>query len=310
MRGKRDKREQLLAAGNRRCPICGRAFLGSVIPTLEHVPPKSVGGTIVCLTCKTCNSAAGRRLDRAAAQHSTGLTTGYINLEGYGEKKFRMQIRYEAGKVGVSLLDGDPGRDFREWRKILASRRQATERLTLTYAQYTTKEISWLRSAYLALFGLVGNELLEQTTLDSVREQLLSPTETQIRHHCIPLPSDQKNHRGIWIARKPIRCWVITLDGIGVILPHDMDNDLYERVSAIEGCPLSLEGVSDGFITYHGYELSSLQMVSAKDTTALFGETISITDDSGRQTDGVIVSCRNGLLRFVAFKARNDKAPV
>src|SRR4051812_45260602 len=46
------------------CPQCSRAFHHSAIVmkppalTLEHVPPESVGGNTLVLTCKECNEKA------------------------------------------------------------------------------------------------------------------------------------------------------------------------------------------------------------------------------------------------------------
>ena len=52
------------------CPCCLRAY-GRDAPsdgtlTYEDVPPKSVGGRWLVLTCKQCNNTAGTRLDAQA----------------------------------------------------------------------------------------------------------------------------------------------------------------------------------------------------------------------------------------------------
>jgi hypothetical protein len=52
------------------CPCCmrvhGREALSDGALTIEDVPPKSVGGRRLVLTCKQCNSTAGTRLDEQA----------------------------------------------------------------------------------------------------------------------------------------------------------------------------------------------------------------------------------------------------
>jgi len=48
------------------CPLCRDAFERSEIESklsVEHVPPSSVGGRPVALTCKRCNNTAGTLLD-------------------------------------------------------------------------------------------------------------------------------------------------------------------------------------------------------------------------------------------------------
>ena len=49
------------------CPICcivhGRDSLTDGSLTLEHVPPKSIGGKEIVLTCKSCNNSAGSQYE-------------------------------------------------------------------------------------------------------------------------------------------------------------------------------------------------------------------------------------------------------
>ena len=54
------------------CPICQlgyyevSAITGEEL-TLEDVPPKSIGGKPILLTCRKCNSSAGDKIDAAIA---------------------------------------------------------------------------------------------------------------------------------------------------------------------------------------------------------------------------------------------------
>ena len=46
------------------CPLCLNAYpIGSTELTLEHVPPKSVGGKPILITCKACNNKCGADID-------------------------------------------------------------------------------------------------------------------------------------------------------------------------------------------------------------------------------------------------------
>ena len=49
------------------CPICGRGFVEQALSngmlTLEHVPPRSMGGRRLVLTCRDCNARAGHMMD-------------------------------------------------------------------------------------------------------------------------------------------------------------------------------------------------------------------------------------------------------
>ena len=46
------------------CPLCLHTYaIGNTELTLEHVPPESVGGKPVLITCKACNSNRGADID-------------------------------------------------------------------------------------------------------------------------------------------------------------------------------------------------------------------------------------------------------
>ena len=52
------------------CPVCLAPFTIEALAdnrlSAEHVPPKSVGGRELLLTCRGCNNSAGTKLDAAA----------------------------------------------------------------------------------------------------------------------------------------------------------------------------------------------------------------------------------------------------
>jgi hypothetical protein len=51
------------------CPICTRLLPAEALQsgelTLEHVPPRALGGRGIALTCKSCNTEAGSMVDAA-----------------------------------------------------------------------------------------------------------------------------------------------------------------------------------------------------------------------------------------------------
>jgi len=54
------------------CPICGDGYpelsaISGEELTLEDVPPKSIGGKPILLTCRRCNSSAGHTMDVCTA---------------------------------------------------------------------------------------------------------------------------------------------------------------------------------------------------------------------------------------------------
>jgi hypothetical protein len=75
------------------CPLCGRGFLIQAVIdgtlTLEHVPPKSLGGKPLVLTCKDCNNDSGHSIDSAAALRKDMESIQDIILHGKEDMKPR-----------------------------------------------------------------------------------------------------------------------------------------------------------------------------------------------------------------------------
>ena len=90
----RERRFSLFHMGNTQCPICLTPFSEAQVTsgtgvTLEHAPPKTLGGKIVCLTCADCNNR-GSRLDKLAMMdkkarddHASGRGTR-VEMDSFG----------------------------------------------------------------------------------------------------------------------------------------------------------------------------------------------------------------------------------
>lgn len=64
------RRLKFFNLGNTHCPICLVPFAKDDVRkgrsvTLEHAPPKTLGGRVVCLTCEPCNSRASATTHQA-----------------------------------------------------------------------------------------------------------------------------------------------------------------------------------------------------------------------------------------------------
>lgn len=83
-RNRRLKRK-LKCAGNTYCPLCLKPF--GTRPhdaTLEHVPPSSCDGDVVCLVCRKCNNITGRRLESRLHRAKDGFKhrLGLVQKDG------------------------------------------------------------------------------------------------------------------------------------------------------------------------------------------------------------------------------------
>ena len=183
-------RLRLFRAGNTKCPICFSQFTQSDVvtgrATLEHAPPKALGGSAISLTCSECNNRASRidqhavLANRARDEWSSGRGAR-VEIDFFGVKTTSRYVpgnrndplptrvdQLRRGSLNLKLgglsssqqLDGDQGIRFR------IPRRSHFESVTM------------IRSAYLMVFSLMGPSgynYCESTALRPVREQIMKP---------------------------------------------------------------------------------------------------------------------------------------
>jgi hypothetical protein len=101
------------------CPICRKPFTVEALDdgrlSKEHVPPQSVGGHELLLTCTACNNTAGTKLDAAAK------TKEDVRLAMTGGPDRPHRIKATIGGITVN------GQLLREGRLILAHHPQASQ---------------------------------------------------------------------------------------------------------------------------------------------------------------------------------------
>ena len=190
-RSGRDRRlrQRLFGAGNITCPICLSAFDSSDVVagtevTLEHAPPKSLGGVPICLTCKSCNNKASL-IDQHAilsAKARKGWAEGRgapVVVDFFGHKRSSRYIpddprapypaRYHLFRSGKVQLVSLPGREHLD----------ANKGISLEIPQRDDFEfVSMVKSAYLMVFSLMGAngyKFAENVGLQPVREQIMNP---------------------------------------------------------------------------------------------------------------------------------------
>jgi hypothetical protein len=87
----------IYAAPTYLCPICRKPFTVEALYdgrlSKEHVPPQSVGGHDLLLTCAACNNTAGTKLDASAKTNddvrlATKGGPDLVNLPSLGDMTF------------------------------------------------------------------------------------------------------------------------------------------------------------------------------------------------------------------------------
>ena len=182
-------RQRLFDAGNTRCPICLSGFnrldvVAGTDVTLEHAPPKSLGGARICLTCKSCNNKASL-IDQHAflsvkARNEWAEGQGApIVVDLFGHKRAHRFIPHDPNtpfparkhlfRNGTIELDPLPPRD----------RLDASKGMSFRIPQRDDYEfVSMIKSAYLMVFSLMGEngyKFAENIGLQPVREQIMNP---------------------------------------------------------------------------------------------------------------------------------------
>lgn len=180
------------------CPICGFSFgkNGLVDGTLsmEHVPPKSIGGKILLLTCKRCNSLSGSSFDhqfKAAErffQFKNALVSGGDNSGASVKLKIdgltlNALLTTKIGKVNFQI--GSEHNDSRDIEKYLPIwKKRGIRGFQLEYeSQFSIKKykLALLKSAFLLVTAKLGYSYGLDEALIEVRKQIMEPKEDHFK---------------------------------------------------------------------------------------------------------------------------------
>ena len=201
----RDARKRFYDRGNSRCPICLTSFTKDAVEagmevTLEHVPPKALGGSVKCLTCTDCNQSASKSLDQAVAMRVRADAarkagrgekveldvcgakhTTYLSPDGISRKDLDSRLVSEPLVKSFLQQLGD--------RKLIFLAQlqrgpdwDVTKGITITARRPSANHmaVSWLRSSYLLVFSLLGQSgyrYAESEAIRPIRDQIMRPDE-------------------------------------------------------------------------------------------------------------------------------------
>ena len=258
----RERRLRFFDRGNTRCPICLKPFSREAAKkgcqvTLEHAPPKTLGGSEICLTCAGCNESAGQDLDQAAAMVKraredrvagkgtrvvldicgTKHTTYFWPGGAPDERPFR---RFSDTPHANSLRSHVAGRKVFLAAEVRRGPTWDTSRgISIRIVEPSARRVAvgWLRSAYLLVFSLLGEggyRYAESGAVGPVREQIMRPEEDIVTDLLFESPSLRLPETLIAINRvlEPF-CWFVKIGEMGVLLPRVGDVKHYRNVAAL-----------------------------------------------------------------------------
>ena len=252
------RRLEFFDRGNRACPICLKEFSRGGVEagqnvTLEHAPPKAIGGSVACLTCDSCNRRASGSVDIAVALHQKAIEnqkTGrgtQIEIDVFGTKHTTFMSTPNAPTSNPTkwLQQHD---NAEQLRKQLANKEvlifaeltrgpnwDPQKGITITQKRPLDKHvlIGHLRTAYLLVFaflGVAGYRYAESPALLKIREQIMNQDEIIIESLlCQIAPADSSVRIMINNVSFPF-CWVVKIGRFAVLLPPGGGPEYFENV--------------------------------------------------------------------------------
>jgi len=171
------------------CPICIRGFDNPDELTIEHVPPKSVGGKPLVLTCQDCNNRSGHLLDahirtgRDRREVAEGKRETWIKLSQFGHTVTAKAL-FGPGRIHVTAVPekSDPEAHRSLFAKLdeVAATKSMDWGFSIEFSfrhSRLREAVGWLRVAYLYAFAALGYNFILRPELNIIREQFQRPDD-------------------------------------------------------------------------------------------------------------------------------------
>jgi hypothetical protein len=226
---------------------------------VEHVPPESVGGQPLILTCRSCNGTAGHTVDWHWSNFCAveGFVTGNlpepvtVNLTYEGLKVAAEVSNTGAGYV-LKIVEKASKRDnilqFEQLVKAAVETGETPAAFNVQMHKSTYRErllrVSVLRAGYLTGVAAAGYRVIR--LWDPIRMQILNPqTEDSALSGLIRYEREQSSDRRALAeikSPKDIRCIYVGFGRWSVFLPLATDSILY-RPHELAGRRIEFSGI-------------------------------------------------------------------
>jgi hypothetical protein len=227
------------------CPICLTTFTIEALAqkqlSAEHVPPESLGGRELLLTCTSCNNSSGTKLDSHARIKEDVQLALAGTLEHphrvkamFGDLVVNAELHTSRGKYALQVPTkiNKPGT-----RDTLQNVARMGAQLTVEHERYAElgAKISWFRSGYLALFAVTGYQLALDPAFEIVSNQILECDERKMITFTSEVPEDiPLTVRRILRVLAPEwhHGWAVEFGRYFVHFPALGDTSFYDRMAA------------------------------------------------------------------------------
>ena len=220
------------------CPLCQTFFtideLATKNLTKEHVPPRSIGGREMVLTCRQCNNRAGStfdaHLERAEAFRRFGsdeplrqldITLTVAGIPNRGSMY--------AGPAGI-LIYGNPKQnhpeDVAKITESFADLVNDGHRMEVTFRDTfhpRTAQLGFVRAAYLAAFAVLGYAYIFRPVFEPIRAALNGDDDESLVLPVLRRNGGRSDDREIGLISEPgwlAGAVLVVIGQTAVILPN------------------------------------------------------------------------------------------
>lgn len=229
------------------CPLCLRAAPVVEAFTVEDVPPVSVGGCPLVLTCRECNSRAGHDLDAHVARGQ--LIRSFARGEKIRPTKdFKLRIDDASVPISLAATEGGVSLIGHERAGSPASRAAITHHfedavatsrtdweLHLDFPSFSQRKerLGWLRAGYLAAFAKLGYAYILRPEVRPVIEQLQDVESDRLSDYIVWNVGTASPERRMVLVEQPaeLQSIAVTMGQATVFLPSlDPGTDIYSQL--------------------------------------------------------------------------------
>lgn len=244
------------------CPLCLHTYaIGNTELTLEHVPPESVGGKPILITCKACNSNRGAYID-VCLMNELEIVHNLTHLDTIPQKtklafngvEINAQTTFSKTDGFKFMISPDNNNPI-EFEGFMTEVKNAKEGykikivadITNRKRDYDLANVALLKSAYLMAFHELGYMYVLNANTNIIRAQIQNPKKNVIGNAFI---IDSKNgvienlSDGVYYAQlNNVGCVIVIMElklrqseikhRKAIVLPHPKDShgQIYSELS-------------------------------------------------------------------------------
>lgn len=214
------------------CPLC-TYFKSDVSQiTAEHVPQRCIGGRILCLTCRQCNSDAGHKFEHMLPNElivKNGINDAPIRGSWeQGGTRINGDISFSDNTLKLETISSinNPNNlkiAIATAKELPSDSRELNISINVKYNKQKA-DIAYLKSAYLALFAKYGYNLIRHPVYNRIRNQIRNPNQISIQRYRFHLKDNSLPEFAIIASVSPVQAIYIKIKNNLIALPDGIED--------------------------------------------------------------------------------------